>query len=108
MATSADLNMATIEQPNGGAAYYIPRCQTLREMKGKSMNDLAKAADVDRSRISLIERKQPVTGAIAGKVFEVLNDWHGKTLDYGIEVTKTPDLKRKQAPKAKAKAAAAT
>ena len=99
--------MATIEQPNGAAAYFIPRCQTLREMKGKSMNDLAKAADADRSRISLIERKQPVTGAIAGKVFEALNYWHGKTLDYETEVTKTPNLKRKRAPKAEAKAAAA-
>lgn len=98
--------MATIEQANGngGAVYYIPRCQTLREMKGKSMNDLSKAADADRSRVSMIERKQPVTGATAGKVFEALNEWHGKTLKYETEVTKTPELKRKQAPKAKAKA----
>ena len=97
--------MATSEQTNsnGTAAYYIPRCQTLREMKGKSMNDLAKMADVDRSRVTLIERKQPVTGAIAGKIFEALNTWHGGTLDYMTEVTKTPNPRRKSARKAKPK-----
>lgn len=66
------------------------------------MNDMAKAADVDRSRISMIERKQAVTGAIAGKVFEALNDEHGKTLNYETEVTKTPELKRQRAAKPKA------
>lgn len=101
--------MAITDQPvgNGGATYYIPRCQTLREMKGKSMNDLAKTADVDRSRVSFIERKQAVTGAIAGKVFEALNSWHGGLLDYETEVTKTPNPRRKPAPKAKAKAVVA-
>jgi transcriptional regulator with XRE-family HTH domain len=80
---------------NGGAVYFVPRCETLRQLKGKSMNDLSKAADVDRSRITLIERKQPVSGNVAGKVFQALNNWHESTLVYESEVTKTLDLRRK-------------
>lgn len=80
---------------NGTAAYFIPRCQTLRELKGKSMNDLAKAADVDRSRVTLIERKQPVTGLVAAKVFQALNQWHADALSYEAEVTKTPTIKKR-------------
>lgn len=75
---------------NGTASYYIPRCGTLRQLQGLTINALARAANVDRSRISLLEKNHPVTGAIAGRVFQALNNAHGKTLSYDDEVTTFP------------------
>jgi plasmid maintenance system antidote protein VapI len=56
--------------------------------KGKNLADLARAADVSRDTISKrIEKRRPVTAAVAHAVFNALNDWHGGTLDRSVEIT---------------------
>lgn len=69
------------------AGYYIHQCKTLRELAGLSINSLARKAEVDRSTVSKIEKKHPVTGAIAGRVFNALNEASKNTLKFEIEVT---------------------
>lgn len=80
-------------EPNGRASYHIPRCRTLRESAGMSINTLAKNADVDRGTISRIERSHPVTAVIAGRVFNVLNEVHKNQLSREAEVTTSPGRK---------------
>jgi len=77
----------TDELPNGQAIYCILRCRTLRELAGMSMNALAASAKVDRGTVSKMERRHPVTGAIAGRVFNALNVAHRSTLTYEDEVS---------------------
>ena len=69
------------------ARYFVPNCQALRVRKGKNIADLARSADVSRDTISKkIEKRQPVTEAVAHAVFNALNDWYGDSLDRAVEI----------------------
>lgn len=66
----------------GNFGYHkIPRCKTLRVGAKRTMNALARLADVDRSVISKIERNHCVTEVSAMKIFGALNELHGGTLE---------------------------
>ena len=66
--------------------HKIPRCKTLRIGAKKTMNALARMADVDRSVITKIERNHRVTEVSAMKVYEALNNLHGGVLRASDEI----------------------
>jgi DNA-binding XRE family transcriptional regulator len=57
---------------NSTATYYLPNCETLRIHRGMTKTALAKAANVSRDTISTIEKKHPVTAAMANSVYNAL------------------------------------
>ena len=72
------------------ARFFLPNCETLRIGAKHSMNKLAALADIDRSRITMIEKNHPVSQITAQKVFDALNELHGGRLEREKEIVTKP------------------
>lgn len=82
------------DEVSGFATSLIPRCTTLRQQAGMSMNALAREARVDRGTLTKIERRHPVTATIANRVFNALNVAHKGKLNVDAEVTSAVGVSR--------------
>jgi len=71
------------------ATWYMLRCKTFREAAGLRKQQLAIAAKVDRSTIDKIEKRTPMTMPTIRRVFNVLNERHGKQLHANKEIVNT-------------------
>lgn len=72
--------MKDVSKANNTATYYLPHCETLRIHASMNKAALVKEAGVSRDTISTIEKKHPVTAAIADSVY---NAPAGKHRDIG-------------------------
>lgn len=82
------------DEVSGFATSLVPRCTTLRQQAGMSMNALAREARVDRGTLTKIERRHPVTATIANRVFNALNVAHKGKLSVDAEVTSVGGVSR--------------
>lgn len=76
-----------VSKANNTATYYLPHCETLRIHAGMNKTALAKAAGVSRDTISTIEKKHPVTAAIANSVYNALAEKHKDIGPREVEIT---------------------
>lgn|GEM_PF-4447694 len=72
---------------NNTAICYVPNCETLRNHAGMTKIALAKAAGVSRDIISTIEKKHPVTAAMANSVYNALAEKHRGIGPREVEIT---------------------
>lgn len=76
-----------VSKADNTATYCLLHCETLRIHAGMTKTALAKAAGVSSDTISTIEKKHPVTAAIANSDYNALA---GKHRDIGppeVEIT---------------------
>jgi len=81
------MNKGLSTKVNSTATYYVPNCETLRNHAGMTKMALAKAAGVSRDTISTIEKKHPVTAAMANSVYNALAEKQRGIGSREVEIT---------------------
>lgn len=84
-----------VSKANNTATYYVPNCETLRTHAGMTKTALSKAAGVSRDTISAIEKKHPVTAAMANLVYNALAEKHRGIGPREVEITTALPAKKR-------------